>query len=140
MTDDKKNIPDAGKADESPKPGKAELVKIDSLVQDRPPRKVVNFTVAGMGRRMTGHQKEMQSWVNINRRTNEGCSQAPQRPSAPRYTARGTKEEIGYLDLSELYPFKITLLVSRTIRKCRGYLSIWPASSFLFLFCVFYSM
>ena len=36
MTDDKKNIPDAGKVDEPPKPGKVEPVKADHPVQDQP--------------------------------------------------------------------------------------------------------
>ncbi len=36
MADDKKNIPDAGKVDEPPKPGKVEPVKADSSVQDQP--------------------------------------------------------------------------------------------------------
>ena len=36
MVDDKKNIPDAGKAGESPKPEKAEPVKADSPVHDQP--------------------------------------------------------------------------------------------------------
>ena len=36
MADDKKNIPDAGKVDELPKPGKVEPVKADSPVQDQP--------------------------------------------------------------------------------------------------------
>ena len=34
MADDKKNIPNTGKVDEPPKPGKAEPVKADSPVQD----------------------------------------------------------------------------------------------------------
>ena len=33
MADDKKNIPDAGKMDEPPKPGKIEPVKVDPPVQ-----------------------------------------------------------------------------------------------------------
>lgn len=36
MADDKKNIPDAGKVDEPPKPGKVEPVKVSSPVQDQP--------------------------------------------------------------------------------------------------------
>lgn len=36
MADDKKNISDAGKADEPPKPGKVEPVKADSPVHDQP--------------------------------------------------------------------------------------------------------
>ena len=36
MADDKKNIPDAGKVDEPPKPGKVEPVKADFPVQDQP--------------------------------------------------------------------------------------------------------
>ena len=36
MADDKKNIPDAGKVDEPPKPGKVEPIKADSMVQDQP--------------------------------------------------------------------------------------------------------
>lgn len=36
MADDKKNIPDAGKVDEPPKPEKVEPVKADSPVQDQP--------------------------------------------------------------------------------------------------------
>ena len=36
MADDKKNIPDAGKVDDPPKPGKVEPVKADSPVQDQP--------------------------------------------------------------------------------------------------------
>ena len=36
MADDKKNITDAGKVDEPPKPGKVEPVKADSPVQDQP--------------------------------------------------------------------------------------------------------
>ena len=36
MVDDKKNIPDAEKAGESPKPEKAEPVKADSPVHDQP--------------------------------------------------------------------------------------------------------
>ena len=36
MVDDKKNIPDAGKAGESTKPEKAEPVKADSPVHDQP--------------------------------------------------------------------------------------------------------
>lgn len=36
MGDDKKNIPDAGKTGESPKPEKAEPVKADSPVHDQP--------------------------------------------------------------------------------------------------------
>ena len=35
MADDKKNIPDAGKVDEPPKPGKVEPIKADSTVQDQ---------------------------------------------------------------------------------------------------------
>ena len=35
MADDKKNIPDAGKVDEPPKPGKVEPVKADPPVQDQ---------------------------------------------------------------------------------------------------------
>ena len=36
MADDKKNIPDAEKVDEPPRPGKVESVKADSPVQDQP--------------------------------------------------------------------------------------------------------
>lgn len=36
MADDKKNIPNAGKVDDPPKPGKVEPVKADSPVQDQP--------------------------------------------------------------------------------------------------------
>ena len=36
MAEDKKNIPDAGRVDEPPKPGKVEPVKADSPVQDQP--------------------------------------------------------------------------------------------------------
>ncbi len=36
MADDKKSIPDAGKADNPPKPGKVELAKAAPLVQDQP--------------------------------------------------------------------------------------------------------
>lgn len=36
MADDKKNIPDAGKADKLPKPGNTEPLKTDPLVQDQP--------------------------------------------------------------------------------------------------------
>ena len=36
MADDKKSIPDAGKVDEPPKPGKVEPVKAGSPVQDQP--------------------------------------------------------------------------------------------------------
>ena len=36
MVDDKKNIPDTGKVNESPKPGKVEPVKADLPVQDQP--------------------------------------------------------------------------------------------------------
>ena len=36
MADDKKNIPDAGKVDEPPKPGKVEPVKAAPPVQDQP--------------------------------------------------------------------------------------------------------
>ena len=36
MTDDKKNIPDAGKVDDPPKSGKVEPVKVDSPAQDQP--------------------------------------------------------------------------------------------------------
>ena len=36
MADDKKNIPDAGKVDDPPKPGKVEPVKADPPVQDQP--------------------------------------------------------------------------------------------------------
>ena len=36
MADDKKNIPDTGKVDEPPKPGKVEPVKADFPVQDQP--------------------------------------------------------------------------------------------------------
>ena len=35
MADDKKNIPDTGKVDEPPEPGKVESVKADSPVQDQ---------------------------------------------------------------------------------------------------------
>ena len=35
MADDKKNIPDTGKVDEPPKPGKVEPGKADSPVQDQ---------------------------------------------------------------------------------------------------------
>ncbi len=35
MADDKKNIPDAGKVDEPPKPGKVEPVKTAPTVQDQ---------------------------------------------------------------------------------------------------------
>ena len=36
MADDKKNIPDTGKDDEPPKPGRVEPVKADPPVQDQP--------------------------------------------------------------------------------------------------------
>ena len=36
MSDDKKNIPDAGKVDKPPRPGKVESVKADPPVQDQP--------------------------------------------------------------------------------------------------------
>lgn len=36
MADDKKSIPDAGKVDEPPKPGKVEPVKAGSPVQEQP--------------------------------------------------------------------------------------------------------
>ena len=36
MADNKKNIPDAGKADEPPKPGKVEPAKAAPPVQDQP--------------------------------------------------------------------------------------------------------
>ena len=36
MADDKKNIPDTGKVDEPPKPGRVEPVKADPPVQDQP--------------------------------------------------------------------------------------------------------
>ena len=48
MADDKKNIPDAGKVDEPPRPGKVESVKADSPVQDQPaPAKVEAPVVEG---------------------------------------------------------------------------------------------
>ena len=48
MADDKKNIPDAGKVDDSPKPGKVEPVKADPPVQDQPaPAKVDASVVEG---------------------------------------------------------------------------------------------
>ena len=48
MADDKKNIPDTGKVDEHPKPGKVEPVKADPPVQDQPaPAKVDASVVEG---------------------------------------------------------------------------------------------
>ncbi len=48
MADDKKNIPDAGKVDEPPKPGKVEPIKADSTVQDQPvPAKTESPVVEG---------------------------------------------------------------------------------------------
>ena len=47
MADDKKNIPDAGKVDESPKPGKVEPIKADSTVQEPAPAKTESPVVEG---------------------------------------------------------------------------------------------
>ena len=54
MADDKKNIPDAGKVDEPPKPGKVEPVKADSPVQDQPaPAKADASVVEGASKMAT---------------------------------------------------------------------------------------
>ena len=45
MADDKKNIPDTGKVDEPPKPGKVEPIKADSTVQDQPAPAKTEFPV-----------------------------------------------------------------------------------------------
>lgn len=45
MADDKKNIPDAGKVDEPPKPGKVEPAKAVSSVQDQPAQAKVEAPV-----------------------------------------------------------------------------------------------
>ena len=56
MADDKKNIPDAGKVDESPKPGKVEPVKADPPVQDQPaPAKADASVVEGASISTTRH-------------------------------------------------------------------------------------
>ena len=46
-------------------------------------------------------------------------------PSAPRDATRAEKEEIVYLNLSDLHPFKIIPLVSGTMRRCRD---LWSRS------------
>ena len=54
MADDKKNIPNAGKADESPKSGKVEPVTADSPVHDQPaPAKAEAPVVEGASKVVT---------------------------------------------------------------------------------------
>ena len=54
MADDKKNVPDAGKVDEPPKPGKVEPVKADSPAQDQPaPAKVEAPVTEGVPKGVT---------------------------------------------------------------------------------------
>lgn len=54
MADDKKNIPDAGKVDEPPTPGKVESVKADPPVQDQPaPAKAEAPVVEGASKMVT---------------------------------------------------------------------------------------
>lgn len=189
MVDDKKNIPDAGKAGESPKPEKAEPVKADSPVHDQPAPakagapviedaskegvpppgkdekqttipgmgdpapagKVVDFTAARDGA-TKGKPPEKAAAQDKGKQADKakdaakprrGCppkankaapdkakpqprdkmsqskppagkgapvkaeaSAATKQPPAPRDAPRGVKEEIVYLNLSELHPFK----------------------------------
>lgn len=184
MADDKKNIPDAGKVDEPPKPGKVEPIKADSTVQDQPspaktefpvvegaPQpgkdekqttipgmrdpaptgKVVDFTAVQEGaakgkppEKVTAPDKGKQAdktkdaakprrgrppkadkaapdKAKPQPRDKMSQSKPPagkgapakaeapavtEQPPAPRDAARGVKEEIVYLNLSELHPFK----------------------------------
>ena len=187
MADDKKNIPDAGKVDESPKPGKAEPAKTAPLVQDQPalakaetPKdkdapvpsmegapqpgkdekqatipgmgdpapagKVVDFTAARDGA-TKGKPPEKAAAPDKDKQADKAkdaakprrgrppkadkakpqprdkmsqskppagkgapvkaeAPTATEQPPAPRDAARGVKEEIVYLNLAELHPFK----------------------------------
>lgn len=209
MAEDKKNIPDAGRVDEPPKPGKVEPVKADSPVQDQPtpakaeaPKdkdapapsmegapqpgkdekqttipgmgdlapagKVVDFTAA-REEAAKGNPTEKAAAPDKGKRADKAkdaakprrgrppkadkaapdkakpqprdkmsqskpsagkgapvkaeAPAATEQPPAPRDATRGVKEEIVYLNLSELHPFKIILLASGTMRKCRGWWS-----------------
>ena len=178
MADDKKNIPDAGKVDEPPKPGKVEPIKADSTVQDQPAPaktefpvvegsplgkdekqttipgmgdsaptgKVVDFTAARDGA-TKGKPPEKAAAPDKGKQTDKAkdaakprrgrppkadkakpqprdkmsqskppagkgapvkaeAPTATEQPPAPRDAARGVKEEIVYLNLAELHPFK----------------------------------
>lgn len=190
MTDDKKNIPEAGKVGESPEPEKVEPVKADPPVQDQPspakaeaPKekdapakegvpqpgkgekqttipgmgdhapagKVVDFTAARDGA-TKGKPPEKAAAPDKDKQADKAkdaakprrgrpakadkaapdkakpqprdkmsqskppagkgapaTAEAPaatEQPPAPRDAARGVKEEIVYLNLSELHPFK----------------------------------
>ena len=183
MADDKKNIPDAGKVDEPPKPGKVEPIKADSTVQEPAPAKmespvvegtpqpgkdekqttipgmgdpapagkVVDFTAARDGatkgkppekavspdkdeqadkakdaakpRRGRPPKADKAAPDKTKPQPRDKMSQskppagkgvpaeteapaATEQPPAPRDAARGVKEEIVYLNLAELHPFK----------------------------------
>ena len=183
MADDKKNIPDAGKVDESPKPGKVEPIKADSTVQEPAPAKtespvvegtpqpgkdekqttipgmgdpapagkVVDFTAARDGaakgkppekaaapdkgkqadkakdaakpRRGRPARADKAAPDKAKPQPRDKMSQskppagkgapatakapaATEQPPTPRDATRGVKEEIVYLNLSELHPFK----------------------------------
>ena len=185
MADDKKNIPDAGKVDNPPEPGKVEPAKAASPVQDQPapakaeaPKakdasapskegsppgkdekqttipgmgdpapagKVVDFTAARDGatkskptEKAAAQDKDKQAAKPRRGRPPKADKAAPdkaktqprdkmsqsrpiagegapakaeapattEQPPAPRDAARGVKEEIVYLNLSELHPFK----------------------------------
>ena len=83
MADDKKNIPDAGKVDEPPKPGKVEAVKTDPPVQDQPaPAKAVAPVVEDVPKVVTPPAAEQPTLVDKEVSKDRGAP-APSKEGVP---------------------------------------------------------
>ena len=83
MADDKKNIPDAGKVDEHPKPGKVEPVKADPPVQDQPaPAKADASMVEGASKVATPPAAEQPAPADKEVSKDKGAP-APSKEGAP---------------------------------------------------------
>ena len=135
MADDKKNIPDVGKVDNPPEPGKVEPVKAAPPVQDQPaPAKADASVVEGAPKVATPPAAEQPAPAD-KAAPKDKDAPAPSMEGTPQpgkdekqttipgmgdpapagkvvdFTAardatRGVKEDIVYLNLSELHPFK----------------------------------
>ena len=90
MADNKKNIPDTGKVDDPPKPGKVEPVKADSPVQDQPtPAKVEAPVVEDASKMVTPPTAEQPAPAGKEAPKDKDAP-APSKESAP--SGKGEKQ------------------------------------------------
>lgn len=137
MADDKKNIPEAAPPTEAPAPAvenaavpeqpapEAALTDAETVMLEHEGQAALfemGEAVPDLADAVTHAEGEKPA---VDKGGVPAGTEVTPEPSAPRDATRAEKEEIVYLNLSDLHPFKIIPLASGTMRRCRG---LWSRS------------